>query len=164
MNVLSKAILIATDAHRDQLDKAGRPYILHPLHVMFMAEGVYPLNAYRLNSFVTQDEFMAAAVLHDVAEDCPDYPLSTLLSEFGPAIHRVVDGVTRRERETYREFILRAKENEISRLLKILDIKHNLSRIAALPIEEQDIRSRYDKALIILEPSFYNLPQSKESV
>lgn len=54
---LSKAILIATLAHEGQFDKGGKPYILHPLTVM-----------HKLDS-ADEDE-QAAAVLHDVIEDC----------------------------------------------------------------------------------------------
>lgn len=51
---LEKAILIATKAHEGQKDKAGKPYILHPLRVM-------------LRMKTTKD--MMAAILHDVVED-----------------------------------------------------------------------------------------------
>lgn len=54
---LSKAILIATLAHEGQFDKGGKPYILHPLTVM-----------HKLDS--TDEDEQAAAVLHDVIEDC----------------------------------------------------------------------------------------------
>jgi GTP diphosphokinase / guanosine-3',5'-bis(diphosphate) 3'-diphosphatase len=148
MSVLEKAIRLAVEAHAGQVDKAGRPYILHPFAVMFAAE-----RAYRPSLLVFLEEFMAAAVLHDVPEDFPEkYPLSYILAEFGENVHRIVAGVTRRKAqgESYREFIIRANEDPGSRLLKILDIYHNLGRIHLLPIEEQSIRRRYEKALVIL--------------
>ena len=55
MNYLDKAIQIATTAHSNQVDKAGKPYILHPLRVMFKMD--------------TETE-MIVAVLHDIMEDC----------------------------------------------------------------------------------------------
>ena len=54
MSTLGRAISIAATAHADQFDKAGEPYILHPLRVMFAVQG-----------FKAQ----TAAVLHDVLED-----------------------------------------------------------------------------------------------
>lgn len=54
--MLSKAILIATNAHHGQFDRGGNPYILHPLKVL-----------HYLNS--NDEELMCIAVLHDVIED-----------------------------------------------------------------------------------------------
>ncbi len=51
---LERAIEIAAAAHRGQADKAGQPYILHPLRVMLACQG----EATRI-----------VAVLHDVIED-----------------------------------------------------------------------------------------------
>lgn len=148
MSILMLAIRFAIEAHGGQIDKAGRPYILHPLAVMFAAEKAYRLKP---SVLVSLEEFMVAAVLHDVPEDYPrNYPLSFILEEFGENVHRIVDGVTRRDHETYMEFIARANQDPGSRLLKILDINHNLSRINMLPIAEQSIKQRYDKALILL--------------
>jgi len=90
MSVLEGAIRMAVEAHTAGKDKAGRPYILHPLAVMFAAE-----RAYRPSVIVTLEEFMAAAVLHDVPEDHPEYSLSSILAEFGENVHRIVDGMRR---------------------------------------------------------------------
>ena len=156
MSVLERAIRIAIEAHTGQVDKAGRPYILHPLSVMFAAE-----KAYRPSALVSLEEFMAAAVLHDVVEDHPEkYPLSFILAEFGENVHRIVDGVTRRKGEVYMDFIARANEDPGSRLLKILDIYHNLGRIHVLPIAEQGIRRRYERALLVLKPAEFSLGSS----
>ncbi len=38
IRVLDKAIKIATEAHKGQVDKAGAEYILHPLRVMSKLE------------------------------------------------------------------------------------------------------------------------------
>ena len=156
--LLENAIRLAVEAHAGQVDKQGRTYILHPLAVMFMAEAAYKRNPI---PGVTLEEFMAAAVLHDVCEDNPKYPLSFILAEFGVNVHRIVDGVTRRKAqgETYREFIIRANQDLGSRLLKILDIFHNLGRIDTLPIAEQDIRRRYEKALVVLNPAEFSLEE-----
>lgn len=148
MSVLENAIRMAVDAHAGQIDKAGFPYILHPLAVMFAAERSYLAKP---STIVTLEEFMAAAVLHDVPEDIPEkYPLSLICTEFGENVRRIVDGVTRRKGETYMEFISRANEDSDSRLLKILDINHNMGRIHLLPATEQSIKRRYEKALILL--------------
>ena len=139
---------MAVEAHAGQVDKAGRPYILHPLAVMFAAERAYNVQP---SLIVSLEEFMAAAVLHDVPEDQPEkYPLSLILEQFGENVHRIVDGVTRRKGEVYMDFIARANQDPGSRLLKILDINHNLGRIHVLPVAEQSIKRRYERALIAL--------------
>jgi (p)ppGpp synthase/HD superfamily hydrolase len=105
---------------------------------------------------------MAAAVLHDVPEDHPElFPLSLIFTEFGVNIHRIVDGVTRRAGETYANFILRANLDPGSRLLKIIDVLTNLGRIDSLPIEEQSIRRRYERALLVLNAAEFDLQGSK---
>jgi len=57
MSTLERAIAIAAEGHAGQLDKAGAPYVLHPLRLMLAVK--------------TLDERIVA-VLHDVVEDCPD--------------------------------------------------------------------------------------------
>lgn len=154
---MESAISNAVAAHFGQVDKIGRVYILHPLQVMFLAERVFLKNPI---SGVSLEEFMAAAVLHDVSEDHPDdYPLDYILRQFGQNVHRIVDGVTRRKEqgETYRNFIVRAKQDSGSRLLKIVDIFSNLGRIHLLSIEEQSIRRRYERALDVLEVEDFSL-------
>ena len=58
-SMLNDAIVIAIKAHADQTDKAGQPYILHPLRVMLAQR---------------TDEARIVAVLHDVVEDCRTGP------------------------------------------------------------------------------------------
>jgi hypothetical protein len=147
MSLLESAIRLAVFAHSGQLDKVGKPFILHPLQVMFAAAEEYernPVPGYSL------EEFMAAAVLHDVAEDTK-VTLNEILRLFGVSVHRIVDGVTRREGEVYMDFIVRAASEIGSRRLKRIDVKINLGRIAQLPVPEQSIRRRYERALSFLD-------------
>ena len=53
---LAHAILISTTGHAGQFDKAGKPYILHPLHLM--------------NQLLFDTQLATIAVLHDWLEDC----------------------------------------------------------------------------------------------
>ncbi len=94
MSDLERAIHIAIEAHKGQKDKAGAPYILHPLRVML-----------RLDS----DVEMMAAVLHDVVEDSR-WTLKGLQEEGFPAqVIETVDYLTRRKQESYDQFIDRIK-------------------------------------------------------
>lgn len=133
MSDLSAAIKIAVDAHSGQNDKAGQPYILHPLRVMQM---------------VDDDECRIVAVLHDAVED-GGVGLGDVLALFGETIWSAVDAVTRREGELYLDYVRRAGSNEIGKIVKLADLKDNLSpsRSASL---NQAMRTRYLRAQNIL--------------
>ena len=131
---LERAIEIAAAAHRGQTDKAGQPYILHPLRVMLACVG---------------QAAKIVAVLHDVVEDT-DWTLEALRAEGASVdVLAALDSVTRRDQETYSEFIERAARNEIGRAVKVADLQDNLdlSRIA-YPTQADFARmDRYRNAL-----------------
>ena len=137
---LERAIEIAASAHRGQVDKADKPYILHPLRVMLAC---------------TDTTAQIVAVLHDVIEDT-NWTSGALRAEgANDATLAALDAVTRRPEETYSEFIERASRNEIGRTVKIADLHDNLdiSRIAT-PTEADFSRiERYKTALEKLSAS-----------
>jgi len=112
MATLERAILIASQAHLGQRDKAGAPYILHPLRMMMRMES---------------EAAMIAAVLHDVVEDS-DWTLEQLRGEgFSEEVLQAVDCLTSREGETYDEFITRVRSSAIARQVKIADLEDNMN-------------------------------------
>ncbi|WP_426319402.1 HD domain-containing protein [Pseudoduganella sp. R-43] len=117
MSTLERAIEIAAAAHAGQADKAGQPYILHPLRVMLRVS--------------TNDERMAA-VLHDVVEDTP--VTLAQLTEAGLPVEVVeaIEALTKRPGETRMQAAARAALNPIARVVKLADNAENmdLSRIA----------------------------------
>lgn len=138
MSTLERAIAIAAQAHAAQRDKAGDPYILHPLRVML-----------RMSTPAER----IVAVLHDVVEDS-DWTLDALRAAgFGPAIVDAVDALTRRDEETYDAFVRRAGRDLLARRIKFADLEDNmnLTRIAA-PTDRDNARlERYRRAYAILE-------------
>ena len=111
MSLLERAILLAVQAHRGQVDRSGAPYILHPLRVMFRVE--------------TENERIAA-VLHDVVEDT-DWTLDGLRAEgFPEEIVQAVDCLTRREGESYDDRVARAAAHPIARRVKLADLEDNM--------------------------------------
>lgn len=140
MHNLEIAIKLALEAHQNQTDKAGHPYILHPLRVMF--------------AVVDEGEIaQMAAVLHDTIEDTyitlEDIFKAFPNSKTGPIVASVVDHLTRREDETYHNYITRVLESPLATIVKIADIKDNLSRIYQLQSarEKTFLRARYTKTL-----------------
>jgi (p)ppGpp synthase/HD superfamily hydrolase len=131
--MLDKAILIASTAHQGQMDKAGEPYILHPLRVMFTRR--------------TETERICA-VLHDVIEDT-NITLDYLKNEgFSEDILSALDALTRRENETYDEFIDRILRNKIACYVKLADLSDNmdLTRIANPTKKDYKRIEKYRKA------------------
>jgi (p)ppGpp synthase/HD superfamily hydrolase len=98
-SLLDEAIVLATDAHRGQVDEAGAAYILHPLRVM-LAQG--------------DDVRRIAAVLPDVVEDCDVTP-DAIRARFGDVVADAVVALTRRDDEDYDAFVARCAENPIAR-------------------------------------------------
>lgn len=153
---LQRAIEIAVEAHKGQVDKAGSLYVLHPLRVMM--------------SLDTEDEKIVG-VLHDVVEDCEGWTWDRLRSEgFSDKIIDALQSVSKTPeeeaefsslkatgsedavRQHYFAFVRRAAANEIGRKVKMADIDDNLdvSRIKTLSNEDIIRLRRYDEALNIL--------------
>ena len=151
MSTLEKAISIAATAHEGATDKAGAPYILHPLRVMMRVEPV---------------EAKIVAVLHDVVEDCASqgYTFEFIEAQgFGPKVMAGLRAVTKQAdeagkhsdagyEEKYMRFVLRAARDPVGRTVKIADLEDNcdLSRIVN-PTEKDHARvARYRQALKLI--------------
>lgn len=137
MSTIERAIEIAAVAHAGQVDKAGAPYVFHPLRVMLAVN--------------TQHERMAA-VLHDVVEDT-DVTLARLESEGFPGeVIRAIDALTKRPGESRLDAAKRASVNPIARKVKMADVSDNmnLSRITN-PTEKDFARlHEYEQVLQLL--------------
>lgn len=125
---LEAAIALAVTVHSGQVDKGGEPYILHPLRVMLACK--------------TGDQRIAA-VLHDSVED-GGLELSLIRHRFGPDVATAVDHLSRRDGETYPEFIDRCGANGIARAVKLADLADNMdmARLGREPTIE-DIRRQW---------------------
>ena len=133
MATLENAILLAAQAHQGQKDKAGAPYILHPLRVML-----------RLGS----DIEMMVAVLHDVLEDTQYTLLDLQQAGYPGEVLEALGCLTRRENETYQESIQRIKTNPLARKVKIADLEDNMDmrRISAPQEKDMERLKRYRRA------------------
>ncbi|MGB0384826.1 MAG: HD domain-containing protein [Ardenticatenaceae bacterium] len=134
MSMLEEAIALAVEAHKGQVDKSGQPYILHPLRVMFRM----------------QDETARiVGVLHDVVEDSETTFDDLRQMGYNEEVIEALDGVTRREKETYEEFIDRSQQNSISRRVKLADLEDNMDlRRLSRTLTERDYKrlQRYKRA------------------
>jgi (p)ppGpp synthase/HD superfamily hydrolase len=108
---LEKAIEIAARAHADQVDKAGQPYILHPIRVMLRVE--------------TEDERIAA-VLHDVVEDSEVTIDDLRVEGFSASVLSALSALTKLDGETRIEAARRAAADPIARVVKLADNAENM--------------------------------------
>lgn len=132
--MLQKAIEIAKEAHKGQLDKSGKDYIGHPLRVMEMGK--------------TEEEKIVG-VLHDVVEDTA-WTFEALEAEgFSPEVIAALRYVTKiSENENYDDFIERVQKNPLAVAVKINDLSDNMD-IRRLPyLSDKDVKrlKKYLKA------------------
>ncbi|HNR37929.1 MAG TPA: HD domain-containing protein [Acidobacteriota bacterium] len=134
---LERAIEIAARGHAGQTDKAGAPYILHPLRVMLRLETL---------------EERIAGVLHDVIEDC-GWTLDSLRAEgFSETVLAALAAVTKRAGEAYEDFVLRAAAHPVGRRVKLADLEDNcdLARIAAPTDRDRARIEKYRRAIALI--------------
>lgn len=143
---LERAIQIAVKGHSGQIDKAGQPYILHPLRVMLRMGD----NTKRI-----------VAVLHDVVEDTS----VTLddLRQAGFSIEEIeaVDALTKRPGETRLQAAARAACNPIAYEVKLADNADNmdLSRIASPTDKDQARMAEYQLVRELLQSALDEFQQ-----
>ena len=134
MSTLERAIEIATQAHKGQLDKAGNEYIGHPLRVMEAGK-------------TTEEKILG--VLHDVVEDS-NWTFDQLAAEgFSPEIIEALKCLTKlSDTEPYDKFIKRVKTNPLAIAVKLNDLTDNMD-IRRLPyLSDKDVKrlKKYLKA------------------
>ncbi|TAK61662.1 MAG: bifunctional (p)ppGpp synthetase/guanosine-3',5'-bis(diphosphate) 3'-pyrophosphohydrolase, partial [Dehalococcoidia bacterium] len=90
VQLIEEAFAYAAEAHRGQMRLTGDPYIVHPLDAAITVAGL------QLDAAA-----VAAALLHDVQEDC-GVPNDEIKKRFGAEIARLVDGATKLHRISWR--------------------------------------------------------------
>lgn len=124
-DLIITALRLACDAHARQRDKAGAPYILHPLHVGLAG--------------VTTDEIVAG-LLHDVVED-GHATLDDLRREGIPErVLEVIDSLTVRPGESYDGYIDRVLLNTVAARIKLRDLEHNMDLRRMETVAEADAK------------------------
>jgi (p)ppGpp synthase/HD superfamily hydrolase len=127
MATLEKAIETAAKAHAGQLDKAGNPYVEHPLRMMLKMQTI---------------EEKIVAVLHDVVEDS-DTTLDDLRREgFSEKVLDAVDVLTRKSAaiEDYDAYLSALAANPIARKVKLADLEDNMNLVRLLTVTEKDLQ------------------------
>ena len=131
------ALCLCFQAHRDQLDKGGMPYVFHPFH---------------LAEQMLDEDTTVLALLHDVVEDTT-VTLEELAKIFPPEIIDALALLTHDDDTPYLEYVQRIKDNPLARTVKLADLMHNTDQ-TRLPFHDPSAQmrweSKYRSALEIL--------------
>jgi (p)ppGpp synthase/HD superfamily hydrolase len=138
--LLNKMLVLATTRHSGQFDKAGNPYILHPLKVMYYLK-------------TDDEELQCIALGHDLVEDTDTTYAE--LREMGMT-ERIVQGIaalTKVPGETLEEYKVRVKANPDAIKVKMQDLRHNSDIRRLRGVTEKDIRriEKYHKFYLELK-------------
>jgi len=136
-NLIRRAFEFSWNAHVKGKPRAsGEPYFSHPFEVALILVKEIPVD----------DISVAAALLHDVAEDTV-YDIDAIRREFGDTIANIVDGVTKisgvveshevTRAENYRKMLLSLAKDVRVILVKFADRLHNMRTLGFLPPEKQ---------------------------
>ena len=124
-----KALRISFDAHREQVDKTGLPYIFHPFHLAEQMD--------------TEDEVIVA-LLHDVVEDT-DITFEELRPQgFSENVMEALFLLTHDDDSEYMEYIEIISNNPLASKLKIADLRHN-SDLTRLEVIDDKMKARLEK-------------------
>ena len=132
-----KAMNIAYNAHMNQFDKAGVPYIYHPIHL-----------AEQMDS----ETECIVALLHDVVEDT-EVTFEQLEKDFPKEVIESIRLLTHDKDVDYKKYIKELSQNPIAKKVKIADLLHNSdeTRLEKITIKDAARREKYKKALEFLQ-------------
>lgn len=131
--MLQKALHIATEAHKNQVDKYNAPYIMHVMRVMMRGRN---------------ENEKICGILHDVVEDT-DFTFEDLHKEgFSEEIIAALRCLTKGEQEPYDSYISRVKTNKLAIAVKLNDLEDNMDirRLQQLEVKDVDRFNKYLKA------------------
>lgn len=136
--LIRSAFDVAVDAHKEQRRKSGEAYVFHPIAVAKIVAQEIGMDATSI----------AAALLHDVVEDNPNYTLDDIQQLFGEAVARIVDGLTKisslkkdmdvsTQAENFRKMLLTLNDDVRVIIIKIADRLHNMQTMESMKPDKQ---------------------------
>lgn len=138
LSQIELSLSIATEAHKNQVDKAGMPYIEHPK---------------RVSTACKTDTQKAAALLHDVLEDTPTTAQDLLAQGVEKRIVEIVQLLTRPQGVSYMNYVKTLAKDPDARAIKMADLTDNmnLERLENVTKEDLQRTKKYQKAYRYLE-------------
>ena len=137
-NLTKQALKLCFEAHKEQKDKSGMPYVFHPFH---------------LAEQMTDEATTVVALLHDVVEDT-DTTFEDLEKQgFGEEIITALKLLTHNDDTPYMDYVAEIKSNKIAIAVKLADLRHNsdLTRLDVVDEKALKRKEKYEKAIKFLE-------------
>ncbi len=132
-----KALKLCFEAHKEQVDKSGMPYVFHPFHL-----------AEQMNT----EETTIVALLHDLVEDTT-YTIKDLINMgFEKKVTDAIALMTHTDDVEYMDYVRIIKGNPIAKIVKLADLKHNsdLTRLDIVDEKAFQRKEKYQKAIELL--------------
>lgn len=132
-----KAISICFEAHKNQHDKTGLPYVLHPFH---------------LAEQMTDEITTVVALLHDVVEDTAitfeDLAAAGIPAEALDALRLL----THDPAVPYMDYVAAIKPHPIAKAVKLADLTHNsdMTRLDTITTRDIERAEKYRAAMALL--------------
>ena len=136
-DLTKKALKLCFEAHKEQTDKSGMPYVFHPFH---------------LAEQMADEATTVVALLHDVVEDT-ELTFEDLEKQgFNDEIIKALMLLTHEKSVPYMEYVGEIKKNKIATKVKLADLKHNsdLSRLSVIDEKALNRKEKYEKAIKLL--------------
>lgn len=133
-----KALKLCFEAHKEQTDKSGAPYVFHPFH---------------LAEQMDTEDTVVTALLHDVVEDTP-YTFADLAEMgFGDTVIEALKLLTHQETMDYMDYVRAIKANPIAKAVKLADLRHNADPTRVDTPDERMLErwEKYRQAIALLE-------------
>jgi guanosine-3',5'-bis(diphosphate) 3'-pyrophosphohydrolase len=155
--LIRRAFACAQRAHKGQRRLTGEPYIHHPLEVAAI-----------LATIEGDPQSIAAALMHDVVEECPEIGVDEIKAEFGDVIGELVDGVTKLTRIDFRSkqeeqaenlrkmFLATARDVRVI-IIKLCDRLHNMRTLQAFDKDQEKQQEIATETLQIFAPLAHRL-------
>lgn len=133
-----RALALCFEAHKDQKDKSGLPYVFHPFHLAEQME---------------DEDTTIVALLHDVIEDT-EYTIEDLQKAgFTQNVISAIALMTHDPQMPYMEYVRAIKSNPIARAVKLADLRHNsdMTRLDIITQRDEERAQKYLDAIVVLE-------------
>lgn len=132
-----KALKLCFEAHKEQVDKSGMPYVFHPFH---------------LAEQMKDEATTVVALLHDVVEDTATTFEDLEKQGFSDEIINALKLLTHEKNVLYMDYIGEIKKNKIATKVKLADLRHNsdLTRLSVVDEKALKRKEKYEKAIKLL--------------
>lgn len=137
-DLTKKALKLCFEAHKEQVDKSGMPYVFHPFH---------------LAEQMKDEATTVVALLHDVVEDTATTFEDLEKQGFSDEIINALKLLTHDKGVPYMDYVAEIKTNRIATVVKLADLRHNsdLTRLSVVDEKALKRKEKYEKAIKLLE-------------